>query len=240
MYYEMLAIAQTGELVSICETYSSQFPGIWREAIRLAIAAKDVETTRQLVSIVLDRDLLSFNSIMPLLAKTSFCDYSMVQSFAIRALGKLSAEVRAREQTLEQADAELERNNATIEQLGHDYFAIKPGLCCGCSVRLDAPARHFRCGHSFHVRCLGSAPKTCPTCRDVHMQSAQAKREAIIAARGMEDVERELANAEDPLGELTKLMGGAHFMPGVDQGGEEGCDRVIAIVTAESDVADDE
>jgi hypothetical protein len=186
---------------------------------------------------LVDHGILSFNAVLSMLCKTTFCEFDFLQAFAVRALEQLAADVQSREAELEAIDEEVEKNHATIGQLTNEYFAIRPGLGRGCNALLDLSARHFRCGHSFHVPCLGSESRICPHGRDGHMHTAQVKRGAILAARSA-DVAEELANAEDPLGALITALRGVHFAPGVEHGGEDACGALIALVEAGGDDVD--
>jgi tetratricopeptide (TPR) repeat protein len=144
MFFEILAISEPAELLPTCEAYSDRCPGLWREAIKQAIAAKDMAAIRALVDRVLDRRIMTFNNVLPLLSKTTFCIFEIIQPFAIAGLEQLAEQVREREERLARLDAEIEKNERMIDQMTEEYFAVKPGLCHLCGLKLDAPCRYFR------------------------------------------------------------------------------------------------
>jgi hypothetical protein len=220
MFYEILGISETTELRDVCETYASQCPSLWREAIKQAIAVKDLHVIKELVDRVLEGGIMSFNSVLPLLSKTTFCVFGSIQAFAITGLEKLASEVQEREEQLARLDAELEKNERSIDQMANDYFSVKPGVCHLCGLKLDAPCRYFRCGHSYHIRCLGDEVQACRECRNSHLKQAETKRDAILAAQEEPDLQPKLDEADDALETLLKLMCGSYFS-GSEQGGDD-------------------
>jgi hypothetical protein len=72
----------------------------------------------------------------------------------------------------------------------NDYFAVKPGLCHRCGLTIDAACRYFRCGQSYHIRCLGDEVRACRECRNSHLKQAEAKRDAIVAAKEESDLQQ--------------------------------------------------
>jgi hypothetical protein len=149
MYGEILEIAETHELVAICETYAAQTPSVWRESLKRAIDKKNIPVAKELVSLIIARDILPFNAVLAIIAKAPNCQYDAVREFAVTALQRLAADVREREVGLDEIDAELVRTHRRIDALANDYFAVKPAACKGCTTGIDLPARHFRCGHNF-------------------------------------------------------------------------------------------
>ena len=68
------------------------------------------------------------------------------------------------------------------------FFDTSSAYCDFCHETLDIPAKHFLCGHSFHISCLGDNTDFCPLCFDRHKQRA-AKRLNNLNEIGLKDGE---------------------------------------------------
>jgi hypothetical protein len=235
MFYDILEIANPEEYLEICETYADRCPVIWREAIKKALPMKNSDVTKRIVHRALEGRVMSYNTEVGLLSKNTESVFECIRGFAIDGLEKLADEIQEREDQLSRLDTELTKNERLIDQMTNDYFAMKPGLCHLCGLKLDAPCRYFRCGHSYHIRCLGDEVHACKECRNSLLKQAEAKRDAIAAAQEEGDLQPKLTEAEDPLAMFMKLMCGAYF----SASGEGGDDDVLSMIARLSESGSD-
>lgn len=103
--------------------------------------------------------------------------------------------------------ADTEKRREELTDLGSKPVVFQATWCSDCSQRLDLPAVHFLCKHSFHQRCVRNADKEgeaeCPKCaggNDVIRKMRESQRESAVKH---ELFKADVENSEDRLGTIA-------------------------------------
>ncbi|KPM45580.1 hypothetical protein AK830_g904 [Neonectria ditissima] len=102
---------------------------------------------------------------------------------------------------------DTEKRRGELADLGTKPVVFQATWCSDCSQRLDLPAVHFLCKHSFHQRCVRNGDKEdeaeCPKCageNDVIRKMREGQRERA----GKHDLfKADLDNSEDRFGTVA-------------------------------------
>ena len=78
-------------------------------------------------------------------------------------------------------------------------------------MKIDRPSKHFLCGHSFHVGCLGDEQNICPICKETYLSDTQSELKSIQESKLNDNVIPLLENSENPIETLSMLVKGSYF-----------------------------
>ena len=194
----------------------------------MAIASKNVESVKTLLSLIFERNEMTFNAVLPLFAR-SVDTFELLEPYAEAGLQALLDEIAEKEATLAKLDQQLEENQKVIRTLSSDYYVMNPKCKCrGCNLQLSTPCKHFMCGDAYDIRCLGAETQVCTVCKSTHMKNAADKLEVIHNTKVHADVLAQLEAADDPLESLNIALRAGYFWGDVEQGGEDEINSFVA------------
>jgi len=172
-YKEVLSIVNPTEIPALCRKYSLKDSFIWVEGLRISIDSKDLELIRQMVDTIVTEGYLHINETLQMLSKSSICTYDLIGDFFIKEFERMQKSIDENVLELENIDKSIAKSDADIIKLSTNYFPIKPSRCAQCNSAITLPARHFKCGHSYHLSCLGDESDYCTKCRNRHEENAR-------------------------------------------------------------------
>lgn len=235
LYIEILQSSLPEEFLGICHDFNNE--NVWKEAIiqlvQISISDKQnqpkyFEILKQIIKEVSENNIITFAEILNILSRCQTTTLELIHDLLINDLSKLQETVQERSTELSGLDKELSDITKVIDQCKDEYFVIKPGSCRACSLKIDRPSRHFLCGHSFHLGCLGDETSICPICKETHLINAQNKLDSINQAKTETNILHLLEDAEDPQEALNKILQGSYFDPELESGSEEMANDLIA------------
>ena len=77
--------------------------------------------------------------------------------------------------------------------------------CSACEEKLDLPAVHFFCKHSYHQRCLSAEVLECPICAPKRKDVEEAQTDAESKTKQI-DFADEVILAQDPWDVVVKHL----------------------------------
>jgi hypothetical protein len=183
-YQEIFKISSNREIPDVCVRYGRRDPDLWRLGLDRLCRSRDPDNLVRLIAAITENDA------MPVLAVISIC--LKAGPFATLGLIRQAVETtfRRQQETIAQLQAQYREVEAEVtkwedlcQDLTYQHFIAKASKCAGCKQAIDLPAKHFFCGHSFHMACLGDDLTKCPVCKGTQEKTVQLKVESYRAGR---------------------------------------------------------
>ncbi|KAH0786442.1 vacuolar protein-sorting-associated protein 11 [Histomonas meleagridis] len=214
LFYELILISDVTEYPKICERFGDRDPYLYQECLLKAVTSKEqnLNIIETLIKTIVEKNIIPIYSILHILEKnvtTSKVYYGFISKYIMNDIIKLQKDIDDKTDTLKKLDKELDEINSDISQMENDYFMIRPDMCRICKVKIDRPSRHFLCGHSFHIGCLGDEPYVCPICKELHLNNAQNSMNSINQAKMQNDIFALLDATDDPQETLNMVLQGS-------------------------------
>lgn len=211
-YRMILNSCQPSEIVDVCLKYEKEDPNIWTEGVQLAVRSGDINVSKKISQLVLDRGIMLINELLPILKGIkSIATFDMIADFTIKEFEKIANETEAKRKTLIAADEQLEKMHAETVNLNNNckvFRGVKNGMNCdSCSQRIDSfPFSCFKCGHVFHQSCLGDEPGLCPICRQKAEQVAHDRLERVHEQEGQKEILTAMKDTNDGISILEEVL----------------------------------
>lgn len=125
------------------------------------------------------------------------------------------AEFKARQSRLKELQSiELETENEMMREdveaykLKFCHYKANQTRCKKCNGVIDLPAKHFLCGHSYHIECLGENINMCIHCQEKQKEIIQRKLRSLKKRdKRFENPNHVIAmSGVDPLFALSSLL----------------------------------
>ncbi|KAI5458190.1 hypothetical protein BGZ63DRAFT_392842 [Mariannaea sp. PMI_226] len=131
----------------------------------------------------------------------------MIKPYLHETITRERKEIAQNRHKINTLRADTEKRRGELADLGTKPVVFQATWCSDCSQRLDLPAVHFLCKHSFHQRCVRNADKEdeaeCPKCageNDVIRKMRESQRESAVKH---ELFKANVENSEDRLGTVA-------------------------------------
>lgn len=131
----------------------------------------------------------------------------MIKPYLHEMITRERKEIASNRHRISTLRTDTEKRRGELADLGTKPVVFQATWCSDCSQRLDLPAVHFLCKHSFHQRCVRNGDKEgeaeCPKCageNDVIRKMREGQRERA----GKHDLfKADLDNSEDRFGTVA-------------------------------------
>lgn len=126
-----------------------------------------------ILSKVIELDLMSPLEIIQTLSSTSVVQYGLVKEFLVEFMKNEGSEIEKNKILVESYESELSDKKKTLEEAlaikNPLQIKVKNRFCDACRTLLEPPIVYFKCGHLYHQRCLNQDedPEVlyrCPRC----------------------------------------------------------------------------
>jgi hypothetical protein len=184
-FQEILKISNGEEIIQVCLKHGSKDRDLWRRGLVKLASAKDYKNLRALVEEIADKDALPLLAVIQILRVYNAVTFGMIKPLALKVFQSEQAEIDQLSLAYGEIEADVCKKEDLCEDLTHKHFIAKATKCNACDKGIDLPAKHFFCGHSFHMRCLGDDLKKCPTCKERQEETVKKKVESYKHARGL-------------------------------------------------------
>lgn len=207
---DILDITEVEELPLLCKLYSGQNIVV-RECLQKALLSKNEKVITELVDLIHEKNLIPTNVMFSILIKSAFVSFQCISKYIKEDMKSLQEEIQDKKQKLNSLDTELQNINQSIDKINCEYLTIYPEKCKLCEMKIDRPSKHFLCGHSFHVGCLGDEQNICPICKETYLSDTQSELKSIQESKLNDNVIPLLENSENPIETLSMLVKGSYF-----------------------------
>ncbi|KAF7544998.1 hypothetical protein G7046_g9660 [Stylonectria norvegica] len=111
----------------------------------------------------------------------------MIKPYLHETITRERKEIASNRHRINNLRTDTEKRRGELSDLGTKPAVFQATWCSDCSQRLDLPAVHFLCKHSFHQRCVRNGDKEgeaeCPKCaggNDVIRKMREGQRESAV------------------------------------------------------------
>ena len=206
-YREIIAITRSKNLLSVCQKYAGRDPGIWGEAMQKALTKDHPEVCREMLQYVLQNNIIRLNELLNAMTKKTCATFDMFSNLAIEVFQELNKLINEKLVKLENADKKLEGMYEQAEQLNKEpYHIVQNRKCASCEEELAGSVRYFKCGHYFHLSCLGDEPEKCPICSNRLEDAAVRKLQRIEDMNKQDELLPKMVGADDGIDILERVL----------------------------------
>lgn len=207
-YREILNISSVNDYVNICRKYENEDPLIWTEALQKAIESDSVDGCRQMLRICLKEEKVRLNEALRMMkSPRSIATLDMFIDLSVEQFSKLTDEINRKTEILENLSNEVEEKFKKSKKIENEIVSYRKGIHCGfCKERITLPAKFFKCGHVFHMHCLGDETDFCMKCREENELMAMKKVDELNEREKQTPILETMSMSNDGIGILEEVL----------------------------------
>lgn len=215
------------ECLTVLKKYGDRQPSLYKEMLKFMVSSEDVfeRVEKKDFDFVLELiDLLKIATpleVIQILSINELASVGMIEKYLIDYIEVNEKEIDNNSKLIESYEKESTKNSLELTKLMSDPFVMKNTKCSSCNLPLSFPAVHFKCGHSFHMRCLnestylsslpslqGDADKpVCPLCVNSLEVAKSARIVQLDVKNEVKDFEAALSETDDKSKVLMDYIG---------------------------------
>lgn len=181
-YQEILKISHGPEIVEACRKYGPKDPYLWRIGLVMLSQARDKENLQKLIDLITETKSVPLLAVLQILKNNGFANYGFIRGLAKRTFGERQEHIHELMSQYKSLEDYVSNQEKHVLALTYDHFIAKSTRCDGCKGVIDLPAKHFLCGHSFHMACLGDDLTKCAVCKEKQEKIVLQKVESYMKA----------------------------------------------------------
>lgn len=206
----------------VVNNHGPQRPVLYKLMLKFIVSAqKYYETaTRRDFIFLLDKidehKLATPLELVSMLSKSEVATIGIIKDYLIDYFTRVNKEAFNNEKLLESYNADASKYSRELSELANEPYVLRNKNCANCELKLEIPIVHFRCGHSYHDRCLSEniyipgqlqdSPQ-CPLCIS-ELKAAKTLHENEARAKDKYDVfQQDLENATDRFKVMCDYVG---------------------------------
>ncbi|OHT09004.1 hypothetical protein TRFO_22245 [Tritrichomonas foetus] len=178
-YQEIIRLATYDEITMFCEKFGEFDENIYRLGLVKLALRKDRNNLAKLVQLIADKNALPLLAVQQILRKYNFVTFGILKPLAKRTFADRQKHILELQAKYNEIEADVSNEEDQTNALTYDHFIAKQTRCSGCHQAIDLPAKHFLCGHSFHLRCLGDDLTKCAVCKEMQEKIVLTKVESF-------------------------------------------------------------
>jgi hypothetical protein len=182
-FQEILKISKGADIRAVCLKHGSKDPELWRLGLMKLCRQKDTENLCAFVEAIAEKNAVPLLAVIQILRATNFATLRMIKPLAAKVFSERQTEITALRDRYDALESNICAREELCDDLTHKHFIAKATKCSACNTGIDLPAKHFFCGHSFHMRCLGDDLTKCPTCKEKQEETVKKKVQSYKHAR---------------------------------------------------------
>lgn len=161
--------------------------------------------------------------LITILSSNEFITIGIIKDYLIEYIDLQNKETSNNLKLVQSYELESTKNSHNLTELTKKPFIIQNNKCAHCQLRLDFPAIHFKCKHSYHQRCLNENNyisnneqinnnfeidlKHCPICIG-ELDSIQSIRNSHFSAKNNYEIfESQLNDSNDRFKVISDYLG---------------------------------
>ena len=202
-YRLILKLVKKKSFLKVCKSYQKQDPHIWVEATKMIIKS-DGKDKEKFIDYALKNNKIQLKDVLSS-SKISDNKFKIIQNFTEVEFTRLAEEIEQKQKKLDKLDEEIDKKEEKITKLSTKCMHFRQTTCHNCGEPLTSPARFFKCGHAFHVSCLGDEPNFCPTCSNNHRANAGMRVQYMNTSEQPPDFLKEI-HSKNSLSNIMNIL----------------------------------
>lgn len=217
LYTLILQEAPPEQCLEICVKFGDKDSSLWSDAlVKLSRADCDSSILAAFLEKVQEKEALPFLTILKVLRGAKKHTFATVLPIVQATFKREQQLLHEAEHQLEECNEQSKQNKEVIKKLSTQNFVINQSKCSSCQNDIESESRHFMCGHSFHLMCLGDSDDFCPICRDGYEKIVEEKIKKMESARSKRNVQQMVSEAGDGFSFLLDQVSSSLFASGID------------------------
>lgn len=173
----LIKIAEIDKIIEICTLYCDKDVFIWERALNVVAKRNDESQLKPMLEMC--QKYLTMLEILNCL-KGRNIKMGTIKEFMLRHFNEMSQENNKLSEKVDNDLKDLQEKQETEENKRTGFFPTKTAYCDKCHDTLEIPIRHFLCGHSYHLACLGEVIEFCPICHERHKEIVSKREKNLL------------------------------------------------------------
>lgn len=173
-YQDIIRLADEEEIPIYCEAYGKYDENVYRIGLQKLVISKSHSYLKQLIEVITRQDGLPLLAVLQILQKGD-TKFDHIKPLARAYFKKKQEHILEMQAQYAQIEKDVFLTEDQTIELTYNHFTAKQTRCSGCHQAIDLPAKHFLCGHSFHLRCLGDDLTKCVVCKEMQEKIVSTK-----------------------------------------------------------------
>lgn len=159
----------TGEVkncLKFLDKYGEHEPLLYKMALTFFTSSKhvfreiggDPVFKKNVLEKIIELDLMSPLDILQVLGSTNVATFGLIQDFLVNYIDSETREIDNNEKLIKSYELELEEKQQKLSEFSRLdtplQIKTRNQFCHMCHTLLDLPIVYFKCGHTYHQRCL--------------------------------------------------------------------------------------
>jgi len=169
-------------IIANCKKFGHIDPNLWVQVLSYFALKDEGEDCHRWIMDVLNNiereKLLPPLLVVQILSQNDKTPLAVVKDYITRRLKEERLSIEEDQKLISELRVETEGMRSEIHKLQTKAKVFSDTSCSVCNQRLDLPAVHFLCGHSFHQGCLVDNEQDCSICAPTH-RKVMERRHAL-------------------------------------------------------------
>lgn len=207
----------------ITKKYGENNHRLYKKMLKLVLSSKDnfdsisQKDKQFLLKNIVNHDLSSPIELINMLSAFDSAQIGLVKDILIDRIGRLNRDISNNHKLVDSYENESTKNSYELTQLMSKQAVLQNTVCTSCELKLDFPAIHFKCQHSYHGRCLDESAyipdsisgkeQRCPLCVNDVITAKAVREKQLHSARDYKVFLNNLNDSSDRFKVITEYFG---------------------------------
>eukprot|EP00656_Telonema_subtile_P049410 TRINITY_DN6137_c0_g1_i5.p1 TRINITY_DN6137_c0_g1~~TRINITY_DN6137_c0_g1_i5.p1 ORF type:complete len:345 (-),score=118.79 TRINITY_DN6137_c0_g1_i5:234-1268(-) len=204
-------------IMAACKKFGRIDPNLWVQVLSY-FALKDEREDchcwiRDVLNNIERERLLPPLLLVQILSQNPKTPLAVVKDYVTRHLQEERDLISSDQKVINELREETQDMRQEIHKLQTAAKVFSDTSCSACSAKLDLPAMHFLCGHSFHQECVIDNELECPLCADANRKVMERRHKLEKSVEHHETFFHQLESEGDGFGVVSEYFGRGLFNP---------------------------
>lgn len=204
-------------IMAACKKFGRIDPNLWVQVLSyFALKDEREDCHRWIVDVLHNIEtekLLPPLLLVQILAQNPKTPLAVVKDYITRHLQEERDTISSDQKIINELRVETQQMRQEIHKLQTQAKVFSDTSCSACSQKLDLPAMHFLCGHSFHQECVIDNELECPLCADKNRKVMERRHKLEKSVEHHEQFFHQLESEGDGFGIVSEYFGRGLFNP---------------------------
>jgi len=205
-YEEIIKLSKGKEIIEVCKEFGDIDPSLWRKGLRKLVLDKDTENTKNMLDVLSVNKAIPFLVVMKILQLDPNQKFSLMKEFARDRFKSQQSLIRSIQSQSLLIEGKMVQQDMEAQNLSYDHYIAKQTRCENCKGVIDLPAKHFLCGHSYHMSCLGDDVNMCIQCKEAQEKAISAKIANFEKSSDRTSIIFDMAFQEDGFSFMSNML----------------------------------
>lgn len=215
--------SDTSEAMEVVRKYGDTSPHLFKLMLQLLLSSKDIFNSvsqrdkQYLIRNVVKNNLATPLELVKMLSVHETASIGLVKDLLIDHIGRTGREITNNLKLVESYENESTKNSYKLTELTSEPVILQNAKCSSCELKLDFPATHFKCQHSYHARCLNENTyipdavkdheQWCPLCVNEVVAAKTMREKQLYSTSDYELFVNQLNGSQDRFKVITEYFG---------------------------------